>query len=117
LLRSLPMQIGIVTWTCYDLSMKHGYQGNPGFLFKKVNKYKNEVSTIYIYILSRLWISIFDNKRLSEVYYELSNTMIREHVQVSGRGRHVFRCCFPFSWLIKELIDELWRGASDVSSK
>ena len=43
--------------------------------------------------------------------------MIREQVHVSGRGRHVFKCRFPFSWLIKDMVDDLGRGAADVSSK
>ncbi|KXJ23385.1 E3 ubiquitin-protein ligase RNF213 [Exaiptasia diaphana] len=67
--------------------------------------------------LKSLWVHIFENKHLNEKYFDVSTSTIREHVNVSGRGKHVFKCCFPFSWLVKDMVDGLGRGGSDVSNR
>lgn len=71
--------------------------------------------------LSRLWITFFQDQSIVEFHYDnflsLESGIIRERVPVttSGLERHMFDLQFPFSWLIKERIDALWREASSIA--
>jgi len=38
-------------------------------------------------------------------------------VITAGRERQVFELQFPFSWLIKEKFDDMWRGACSIAGK
>ncbi|XP_048586969.1 E3 ubiquitin-protein ligase rnf213-alpha-like isoform X2 [Nematostella vectensis] len=70
--------------------------------------------------IKRLWLAIFGNERVSELYCDVStisySSTAREPVPVSGRGGHHFRCRFPFSWLIRDFVEDLERGTSDSSA-
>ena len=69
--------------------------------------------------LSRLWISLFQD--MVELQYEsflsLESGVIRERVPVmtSARERQDFELQFPFSWLIKERIDAMWKEACSIA--
>ena len=71
--------------------------------------------------VSRLWITFFQDQSIVELHYEnflsLESGIIRERVPVttSGFERHMFDLQFPFSWLIKERIDAMWREASSIA--
>ena len=73
--------------------------------------------------LSRLWIQLFQSHSMVEFHYEaflsLENGIIRERVPVitAGRERQVFELQFPFSWLIKETFDGMWRDACSIAGK
>lgn len=73
--------------------------------------------------LSCLWIALFQNPSMVELHYEnflsLESGIIRERVPVttSGRERHTFDLQFPFSWLIKERIDAMWKDAASIAGK
>jgi len=73
--------------------------------------------------LSRLWIQLFQSHSMVEFRYDgflsLENGVIRERVPVitAGRERQVFELQFPFSWLIKEKFDDMWRGACSIAGK
>ncbi|XP_048587615.1 E3 ubiquitin-protein ligase rnf213-alpha isoform X3 [Nematostella vectensis] len=70
--------------------------------------------------IKRLWLAIFGNEHVSELYCDVSTISYsgtaREPVPVSGRGGHHFRCRFPFSWLIRDFVEDLERGTSDSSA-
>lgn len=71
--------------------------------------------------LSRLWIQLFQNHSMVQFHYDgflsLEGGIIRERVPVitAGRERQVFDSRFPFSWLIKEKFDDMWRGACSIA--
>ncbi|XP_067056125.1 E3 ubiquitin-protein ligase rnf213-alpha-like isoform X2 [Acropora muricata] len=73
--------------------------------------------------LSRLWIAFFQDQTLVELHYDnflsLESGIIRERAPVttSGHGRHIFDVQFPFSWLIKERIDAMWKEATSISAR
>ncbi|KAJ7339580.1 hypothetical protein OS493_005983 [Desmophyllum pertusum] len=73
--------------------------------------------------LSRLWIALFQSHIMVELRYDgflsLESGIIRERVPVitSGRERQEFDVQFPFSWLIKEIIDSMWREASSIAAR
>ena len=73
--------------------------------------------------LSSLWIALFQNPSMVELHYEnflsLESGIMRERVPVttSGRERHLFDLQFPFSWLIKERIDAMWKEAASIAGK
>ena len=73
--------------------------------------------------LSRLWIAFFQDQTLVELHYEsflsLESGIIRERAPVttSGHERHIFDVQFPFSWLIKERIDAMWKEATSISGE
>ena len=73
--------------------------------------------------LSRLWIAFFQDQTLVELHYDnflsLESGIIRERAPVttSGHGRHIFDVHFPFSWLIKERIDAMWKEATSISGE
>ncbi len=73
--------------------------------------------------LSHLWIQLFQSHSMVELHYDgflsLESGIIRERVPVitSGRERQVFDLQFPFSWLIKEKFDGMWKEACSISGK
>ncbi|KAK2555497.1 E3 ubiquitin-protein ligase rnf213-alpha [Acropora cervicornis] len=73
--------------------------------------------------LSRLWIAFFQDQTLVELHYDnflsLESGIIRERAPVttSGHERHIFDVQFPFSWLIKERIDAMWKEATSISAR
>ena len=73
--------------------------------------------------LSRLWIQLFQSHSMVEFRYDgflsLESGIIRERVPVitAGRERQVFELQFPFSWLIKEKFDDMWRNACSIAGK
>ena len=73
--------------------------------------------------LSRLWIAFFQDQTLVELHYDnflsLESGIIRERAPVttSGHERHIFDVQFPFSWLIKERIDAMWKEATSISGE
>lgn len=73
--------------------------------------------------LSRLWIQLFQSHSMVEFHYDgflsLESGIIRERVPVitAGRERQVFDLQFPFSWLIKEKFDGMWRDACSIAGK
>ena len=73
--------------------------------------------------LSQLWIAFFQSPGVVELHYDgflsLESGIIRERVPVitSGRERQTFDLQFPFSWLIKERIDSMWREACSIAGK
>ena len=73
--------------------------------------------------LSNLWLGLFQSNSMVELHYEsflsLESGIIRERVPVatSGREKQAFDLQFPFSWLIKENVDAMWREASSIAGK
>lgn len=73
--------------------------------------------------LSRLWIQLFQSHSMVQFHYDgflsLESGIIRERVPVitAGCERQVFDSQFPFSWLIKEKFDDLWRNACSIACK
>ena len=73
--------------------------------------------------LSRLWISLFQSQDIVELQYDsflsLESGIIRERVPVmtSACERQNFDLQFPFSWLIKERIDAMWKEACSIAGK
>lgn len=71
--------------------------------------------------ISKLWLKIMADPKISELSYSkmispVTNS-VRERVQVlgSGAGGHKFLCRFPFSFLIKQGVEELLKDAFGVS--
>ncbi|XP_068694638.1 E3 ubiquitin-protein ligase rnf213-alpha-like [Montipora foliosa] len=73
--------------------------------------------------LSHLWIAFFQDQALVELHYDnflsLESNIIRERVPVTtaGRERYMFDVQFPFSWLVKERIDNMWREAASIAER
>ncbi|KXJ15388.1 E3 ubiquitin-protein ligase RNF213 [Exaiptasia diaphana] len=71
--------------------------------------------------LTELWLRLLQNNKITVIQYSSflteENEMIRSKVPVksSGRDGHFFKCCLPFSWLIKEKVDVMWENAKGVS--
>ncbi|XP_078382607.1 E3 ubiquitin-protein ligase rnf213-alpha-like isoform X3 [Oculina patagonica] len=69
-----------------------------------------------------LWLRVFRDSYLSELSYESFQEgdvpAVRNKVPVlkSGHRSHAFQCRFPFSWLLKERIDELYRDARSIAA-
>ena len=72
---------------------------------------------------SSLWLGFFQSESIVELHYEsflsLESGIIRERVPVvtSGREKQSFELQFPFSWIIKERIDAMWREASSIAGE
>ena len=73
--------------------------------------------------MSSLWLGVFQSENMVELHYEsflsLESGIIRERVFVvtSGREKQAFALQFPFSWIIKERIDAMWREASSIAGE
>ena len=72
---------------------------------------------------SSLWLRFFQSENIVELHYEnflsLESGIIRERVPVvtSGPEKQSFELQFPFSWIIKERIDAMWREASSIAGE
>ena len=72
-----------------------------------------------------LWLVIFQKRSESDLYYEAflvqegEREVARSRVPVSKSGyrSHAFECKFPFSWLIKEQVDDLFREARSIAGE
>ena len=73
--------------------------------------------------LSSLWLGFFQCDEMVKLHYDgflsLESGIIRERVPVvtSGRETQSFELQFPFSWIIKERIDAMWREASSIAGE
>ena len=71
--------------------------------------------------IPRFWLAVLQSASITVMHYDLflspEEKVIRERVQMktSGYARHAFQCQFPFSWIVKERIDSIWRDASNIS--
>ena len=72
-----------------------------------------------------LWLKIFGDSSLSELSFEscmsqegdISVVPSTVPVSKSGYGFHAFESKFPFSWLLKERIDERYRDARSIAGE
>ena len=70
-----------------------------------------------------LWLKILKDSSVTYLHYndfifqEGDASVVRSKVPVlkSGYHSHSFQCSLPFSWLLKERIDELYRDARSVA--
>ena len=73
--------------------------------------------------LSSLWLGFFESENMVELHYEsflsVESGIKRERVSVvtSGRQKQSLELQFPFSWIIKERIDAMWREASSIAGE
>ena len=73
--------------------------------------------------LSSLWLDFFQCDEMVKLDYDgflsLESGIIRERVPVvtSGSETQSFELQFPFSWIIKERIDAMWREASSIAGE
>ena len=73
--------------------------------------------------LSSLWLGFFESENMVELHYEsflsVESGIRRERVSVvtSGRQKQSLKLQFPFSWIIKERIDAMWREASSIAGE
>ena len=73
--------------------------------------------------LSSLWLDFFQCDKMVKLDYDgflsLESGIIRERVPVvtSGSETQSFELQFPFSWIIKERIDAMWREASSIAGE
>ena len=75
--------------------------------------------------LSNLWLNVFEDSSFATINYGMFMTreeavdVVRSKVPVlkSGYRGHVFQCRFPFSWILKERIDELYREARNIAGE
>ena len=71
--------------------------------------------------VSTLWLKIMANRNISELSYRKMispvTETVRERVQVigSGAGGNSFQCLFPFSFLVKERVDNLLKDALSIT--
>lgn len=71
-----------------------------------------------------LWLKIFQDSFLTDLHYtdfilQEDASVVRSKVPVlkSGYRSHSFQCSFPFSWILKERMDELHRDARSVAGE
>lgn len=75
--------------------------------------------------VSNLWLNVFQDDSFTDLNYgmfmsrEEDVDVVRSKVPVSKSGyrSHAFQCRFPFSWLLKERIDELYREARSIAGE
>ena len=75
--------------------------------------------------ISNLWLNVLEDNSFATINYGMFMTgeedvnVVRSKVQVlkSGYRGHVFQCRFPFSWILKERIDELYREAKSIAGE
>ena len=60
--------------------------------------------------LSQFWLKMFASKR-SEEALRFTDIVTNQKVQMMDEN---FACEFPFSWLVKELLDSLWDSAQST---
>lgn len=72
-----------------------------------------------------LWLKVLRNSSFTELEYDdflvqkgdASVLRRKVPVQKSGYRSHSFQCKLPFSWLLKERMDELHRDARNIAGK
>lgn len=75
--------------------------------------------------VSNLWLNVFQDDSFTHLNYEMFMSreedvdVVRSKVPVSKSGyrSHTFQCRFPFSWLLKERIDEFYREARNIAGE
>ena len=75
--------------------------------------------------ISNLWLNVLEDNSFATINYGMFMTgeedvnVVRSKVPVlkSGYRGHVFQCRFPFSWILKERIDELYREAKSIAGE
>lgn len=73
--------------------------------------------------LSHLWLRFFQSDKVVELHYNdflsLQSHSIRERVPLftTADENQTFKLQFPFSWLIKEKMDAMWKDASSIAGK
>ena len=60
--------------------------------------------------LSQFWLKMFASKRSKEAL-RFTDMVTNQKVQMMDEN---FACDFPFSWLVKELLDSLWDSAQST---
>ena len=63
--------------------------------------------------VSRLWISIFSNSQICHFSYEDLAAKSRQRIPAAEE----FRCQFPFSWLVRQSVEEAWSTAKNIAGK
>ena len=68
--------------------------------------------------ITQFWLTIFGNSDIMGFYYKevVSMKQVTHHGIGGGKAEEDFQCQLPFSWLIKEAIDNQWDGAKSVAS-
>ena len=76
-------------------------------------------------LIAQLWLGIFANKQICTFSYNdvvLKNQQHHNYrIRVPGIGALLaspdYKCKFPFSWLVKEIIDSQWDNATALVGK
>ena len=78
-------------------------------------------------LIAKLWLDIFANKQICIFSYNdvvLKNQQQQQHnyrVRVPGIGALLalpnYKCKFPFSWIVKDIIDSQWDNATALVGK
>jgi len=63
--------------------------------------------------VSKLWIDFFSDPQICHFSYEELVAKSRQHIPAEEE----FRCQFPFSWLIKQSVEEEWNKAKNIAGK
>ena len=63
--------------------------------------------------VSRLWISFFSNPHICHFSYEELAAKSRQRIPAAEE----FRCQFPFSWLVRQSVEEAWSTAKNTAGK
>jgi len=63
--------------------------------------------------VSKLWIDFFSDPQICHFSYEELVAKSRQHIPAEEE----FRCQFPFSWLIKQSVEEEWNKAKNIAGE
>ena len=63
--------------------------------------------------LSSLWISFFSNFQICHFSYEELAAKSRQHIPAEEE----FKCQFPFSWVVRQSVEEAWSTARNIGGK
>ena len=63
--------------------------------------------------VSRLWISLFSDSQICHFSYEDLAAKSRQRIPAEEE----FRCQFPFSWLVRQSVEEAWSTAKNIAGK
>ena len=63
--------------------------------------------------VSSLWINIFSNSQICHFSYEDLAAKSRQRIPAEEE----FRCQFPFSWLVRQSVEEAWSTAKNIAGK
>ncbi|XP_033105077.1 E3 ubiquitin-protein ligase RNF213-like [Anneissia japonica] len=70
--------------------------------------------------LHKLWLSIFSSVDLININYDMCLSPVEKvqrsevQLQQKGYGGKSFKALFPFSWIIKAKLDDIWKFASEA---